>query len=94
MFNIMKRKIFLVCFADLSKETPWKSLKGDYVNVSIFTLPGRSNLAPLGMSKYTHLNDGSLDLILVKNTERREFVRYLRRHGNHKNQVGFKHCNL
>ena len=55
--------------------------------MSLFTIPGRSEIAPRGLSKYTHLNDGVIDLVLVKNTERKEFVRLLKRLGNTKNQV-------
>lgn len=57
------------------------------MNVGLFTIPGLCDLAPQGLSKFTHLNDGIIDLVLVKETERKEFVRYLRRHGNSKNQV-------
>ncbi len=57
--------------------------------MSMMSLSGHSELAPLGMSMYSHLNDGCIDLIMVKRTDRHEFVRYLRRHGNKKNQVPF-----
>ena len=53
----------------------------------MFTIPGRSEVAPRGISKFTHLNDGVMDLVLVKNTERKEFIRLLKRLGNTKNQV-------
>ena len=89
--NIKKIKLFTnkVCFSDLAKheDNPWKSIKGEYLNVSIFTIPGRSEIAPRGLSKFTHLNDGVIDLVLVKNVERKEFIRLLKRLGNTKNQV-------
>ena len=74
--------------ADLSKEVAHKSVKGEFVNVSIFSLAGLSELAPRGMSPLTHSNNGLLDLVLVKPVDRKQFLRYLRRHGNAKNQVG------
>lgn len=46
-----------------------------------------SRLAPYGINQYGHLGDGIMDLILVKRTDRREFVRYLKRHGSEKNAV-------
>ena len=72
------------------EDNPWKSIKGDFINVSLFTIPGRSEIAPRGLSKFTHLNDGVMDLVLVKNTERKEFIRLLKRLGNTKNQVRYK----
>ncbi|CAH1789548.1 unnamed protein product [Owenia fusiformis] len=74
---------------DLTKESPWRSTKGSYMNVAVFTLPGLSEMAPQGLSKYTHLADGCMDLVLVRNTERKDFIRYLKRHGNSKNQFDF-----
>ena len=76
-----------IYFIDLSNEKPDKIAKGEYISLSLMSLSGHSDLAPLGMSMFTHLNDGYIDLVLVKSTDRHEFVRYLRRHGNKKNQV-------
>lgn len=78
----------LVDLAD-HEDTPWRSRKLDFLNIGLFTLPGRSELAPRGMSKYTHLNDGVIDLVLVKDTPRKEFVRMLKRLTNAKNQFDF-----
>ncbi|RUS88047.1 hypothetical protein EGW08_004213 [Elysia chlorotica] len=74
---------------DLPQDSPWKIVKGKYMNVGLFAIPGRTKMAPQGHSKYTHLSDGTVDLILVKETERKEFVRHLRRHSNSKNQNDF-----
>ena len=60
------------------------------MNVGLFAIPGRTEMTPQGFSKYTHLSDGTVDLILVKETERKEFVRHLKRHSNSKNQVCLK----
>lgn len=73
--------------SDLPQDSPWQTLKGKYMNVGLFVLPGLCDLAPQGLSKFTHLNDGVIDLVLVKEVEKKEFVRHLRRHGNSKNQV-------
>lgn len=58
------------------------------MNVCIFSLPGNCDIAPQGLSKFTHLSDGNIDLVLVKKCDRKDFIRFLRRHGNSKNQVG------
>jgi hypothetical protein len=40
-----------------------------------------------GLSKYAHLADGSLDLILVEQLSRKDFYRFIKRHAKAKNQV-------
>lgn len=57
------------------------------MNVSILAIPGNCEIAPQGISKFTHLSDGNVDLVVVKQVERKDFLRFLRRHGNSKNQV-------
>ncbi|KAK3581636.1 hypothetical protein CHS0354_011135 [Potamilus streckersoni] len=75
---------------DLAKEPngggSWRTCKGQYLNVAIYVIPGREALAPRGLSKYTHLNDGVIDLVLIKTTVRKEFLRYIKRLANQKNQ--------
>ncbi|XP_060598837.1 ceramide kinase-like protein [Ruditapes philippinarum] len=71
------------------EDTPWRSRKSDFLNIGLFTIPGRSELAPRGMSKYSHLNDGAIDLVLVKDAPRKEFIRMLKRLTNAKNQLDF-----
>lgn len=71
---------------DMSKASPWKTIKGSYINISVFTTPALCEMAPLGLSKHSHLADGYLDLVIVKAVERRHFIRHLKRHGNTKNQ--------
>ncbi len=75
---------------DLTKDdekSPWRVVKGSFQSVSVLSTPALSELAPLGMSKYSHLSDGTLDLVLVRQCEKKDFERYLKRHGNTKNQV-------
>ena len=76
-------------FTDDSEPSPWRTLKGEYHNVSVFSMPGLSQHSPLGMSKLTHLADGAVDLVVTRKIDRQEFIRFLRRHGKpmHKNQV-------
>ncbi|ELT92985.1 hypothetical protein CAPTEDRAFT_190502 [Capitella teleta] len=74
---------------DDSNHSPYRSIRGSFHSISVLSNAGNQDLSPGGMSKYAHLNDGCLDLIMVKQTDRKEFVRYLKRHGNCKNQLDF-----
>ncbi|XP_060083481.1 ceramide kinase-like protein [Ylistrum balloti] len=74
-------------FMDLANlESPWKTCKGSFLNVGLFCIPGNGEMAPEGLDKFCHLCDGSMNLIMVKNTSRKDFVRFLKRHSNSKNQ--------
>merc|ERR1719239_954746 len=59
------------------------------MNVGLFSIPGLCDLAPQGLHRYSHLCSGVIDLVLVKETEKKEYVRYLRRHGNMKDPFDF-----
>lgn len=68
----------------------WKKISGTFMHVELVTNAMLSDLAcGGGLSKYTHLADGSMDLILVDKVPRKEFYRFLRRHTNRKNQLDF-----
>lgn len=68
-------------------ETDWKVGPPQYfMNIGIFSMPGLCSFAPQGLSKYSHLADGIMYLSLVHNTERSEFLRFLRRHASSKDQ--------
>ncbi|KAK3109145.1 hypothetical protein FSP39_023933 [Pinctada imbricata] len=80
-------------FVDLSKEerdNPWRKIKSNLMNIALFTIPGFCSSAPWGLSKYSHSNDGVMELVLVKNIIRKDFIRFLKRHGNMKNQFDFE----
>lgn len=77
-------------FVDLSKdESPWKVCKGSFLQVGLFCIPARCEFAPQGLSKFSHLNDGCMELVLVKDINRKDFIRFLKRNGNSKNQFDF-----
>ena len=69
------------------KEKNWKTLDQEYLQVAVFTSPNLWSFAPQGLSKTGHLADGLLDLVLIEPTTRKEFLRYIKRNGNSKNQV-------
>ena len=71
-------------------------IRGNVANISIFSLPSLNKHAPLGLSQFTHLHDGWLDLVVVKNiennSESKQFVKFIRRLGGRKNQVSINPC--
>lgn len=69
---------------DLSKN--WKMIDDDFVQVAILTNACLWSFAPQGLSKNGHLADGVLDLILIRPTNRKEFLRYVKRNGTSKDQ--------
>lgn len=68
-------------------DKPWKTLHEEYLQIAVLTNACLWSFAPQGLSKTGHLADGVLDLILIHPTNRKEFLRYIRRNGNSKNQV-------
>lgn len=71
----------------MNSSKQYQSVNGNFLSISVLAMAGLSDVSPLGHSKFTHLQDGCIDLITVENVERKEFVRYLRRFSNTKNQV-------
>mgnify|MGYP000592641611 CR=1 FL=1 len=69
------------------KEKTWKNLSDDYLQVVVLTNASLWSFAPQGLSKNGHLANGSMDLILITPVTRKEFLRYVKRNGNSKDQV-------
>jgi hypothetical protein len=69
------------------KEKNWKSLHQEFLQVAVFTNANLWSFAPQGLAKFGHLADGLLDLIVIEPVVRKEFLRYVKRNGNSKNQV-------
>ncbi|CAF3715851.1 unnamed protein product [Rotaria sp. Silwood1] len=68
------------------KEKNWKILENEYLQVAVLTNANLWSFAPQGLSKFGHIANGSLDLILIEPVSRKEFLRYVRRNGNSKDQ--------
>ena len=79
----------MLCFfsEEISEPLGWITLTDNFISVGAMTLPNLCSWCPRGISPLTHLADGSLDLVLVRDTTRGEFVQYLRRHANTKDQA-------
>jgi hypothetical protein len=69
------------------KEKNWKILHQEFLQVAVFTNASLWSFAPQGLAKFGHLADGLLDLIVIEPVVRKEFLRYIKRNGNSKNQV-------
>ncbi|XP_075036604.1 ceramide kinase-like protein [Mixophyes fleayi] len=67
----------------------WQYIQGELLNVSIMAIPCLCSMAPRGLAPNTRLNDGTMALIVVRNTSRPEFVRHLKRYATLKNQFNF-----
>uniref|UniRef100_K7F246 Ceramide kinase like n=1 Tax=Pelodiscus sinensis TaxID=13735 RepID=K7F246_PELSI len=67
----------------------WHTIQGHFLNVSIMAIPCLCSMAPRGLAPNTRLNNGSMALIVVRNTSRTEFIKHLKRYASVKNQFNF-----
>jgi hypothetical protein len=84
-----------------SNNQEWETIKGSFIYVALLANSMvLDDMGSGGMSKYAHLADGSLDLILIDKLSRKDLYRFIKRHANSKNQVRYfsyrkkyiKHC--
>nr|AEK85686.1 ceramide kinase-like isoform 23 [Homo sapiens] len=52
-------------------------------------IPCLCSVAPRGLAPNTRLNNGSMALIIARNTSRPEFIKHLKRYASVKNQFNF-----
>ncbi|XP_055145885.1 ceramide kinase-like protein isoform X4 [Symphalangus syndactylus] len=67
----------------------WQMIQGQFLNVSIMAIPCLCSVAPRGLAPNTRLNNGSMALIIARNTSRPEFIKHLKRYASVKNQFSF-----
>ncbi|XP_040499183.1 ceramide kinase-like protein isoform X3 [Ursus maritimus] len=67
----------------------WQTIQGQFLNVSIMAIPCLCSVAPRGLAPTTRLNNGSMALIVARNTSRPEFIKHLKRYASVKNQFSF-----
>lgn len=60
-------------------QSDWRTVIGKFVAVNSVTMSCSCDLSPPGMSPYCHLGDGCMDLILVSECSRPEFLKFLLR---------------
>uniref|UniRef100_UPI00398E9C70 ceramide kinase-like protein isoform X2 n=1 Tax=Pristiophorus japonicus TaxID=55135 RepID=UPI00398E9C70 len=70
-------------------EDKWQSMEGHFLNISIMAIPCLCSMAPRGLAPNTRLDNGSMSLIVVRNSSRADFIKHLKRYGNLKNQFNF-----
>ncbi|NWR69530.1 CERKL protein, partial [Centropus unirufus] len=73
----------------LGSKDQWHKIQGHFLNVSIMAIPCLCSMAPRGLAPNTRLNNGSMALIVVQNTSRKEFIKHLKRYASVKNQFNF-----
>ncbi|XP_008826185.2 ceramide kinase-like protein [Nannospalax galili] len=67
----------------------WQTIQGQFLNVSIMAIPCLCSVAPRGLAPDTRLNNGSMALIIARNTSRSEFIKHLKRYASVENQFNF-----
>lgn len=71
-----------------SSNEQWEIIQGSFIHVAFLANSHQWELASGGgLSKYAHLADGCIDLILVDPVSRKDFFRFIKRHTNSKNQL-------
>ncbi|XP_028928072.1 ceramide kinase-like protein isoform X1 [Ornithorhynchus anatinus] len=73
----------------LDRDDPWQKVQGSFLNVSIVASPCLRSMAPGGVAPNPRLNNGSMALIISRNTSRPEFIKHLKRYSSVKNQFSF-----
>ena len=72
--------VVTVCYAgSWSSMDGWSHESGKFMAINLVTMSCRCGLSPLGMSPYTHLGDGCMDLILISQCGRIKYLKHLSR---------------
>ncbi|XP_060571680.1 ceramide kinase-like isoform X2 [Ruditapes philippinarum] len=92
--NFIEHVDFSAGGADLDSsdgEGEWQTVIGKFVAVNMVTMSCSCDLSPAGMSPYCHLGDGCMDLILVQDCSRIDFLKFLMRtaKGEERHQLDF-----
>uniref|UniRef100_H2M498 Ceramide kinase-like n=1 Tax=Oryzias latipes TaxID=8090 RepID=H2M498_ORYLA len=70
-------------------EASWTTKQGQYLSISVMSIPCLSSHAPRGLAPNTSLTSGSASLIAVENTSRSEFIKHLKRFGSSSGEFSF-----
>lgn len=70
-----------------SKSEKWKSVTGSFAALNITAMSSACPKSQDGLSPTAHLADGTADLIIVQKCSTLQFLKYLNRHTNGKDQV-------
>ncbi|KAG9477778.1 hypothetical protein GDO78_012997 [Eleutherodactylus coqui] len=72
----------------------WKKVTGSFLAINITGMSSACPKSQDGLSPTAHLADGTADLILVQNSSLVEFVRFLSRHTNRKDQFALSNVEV
>ncbi|XP_073456489.1 ceramide kinase-like isoform X2 [Aquarana catesbeiana] len=72
-----------------SKSEKWKSVTGSFAALNITAMSSACPKSQDGLSPTAHLADGTADLIIVQKCSTLQFLKYLNRHTNGKDQFAF-----
>uniref|UniRef100_A0A4X2LSQ6 Ceramide kinase like n=1 Tax=Vombatus ursinus TaxID=29139 RepID=A0A4X2LSQ6_VOMUR len=67
----------------------WQKIQGHFLNINIMAIPCCCSVEPGVLAPNTRLNNGSMALIIARNTSRPEFVKHLKRYASLKSQFNF-----
>ncbi|XP_061580235.1 ceramide kinase-like protein [Cololabis saira] len=70
-------------------EESWRTNQGQYLSISIMSIPCLSPHAPRGLAPNTSVANGSASLIAVQNASRSEFVKHLKRFNSSGGEFSF-----
>ncbi|RVE58339.1 hypothetical protein OJAV_G00208250 [Oryzias javanicus] len=70
-------------------EASWTTKQGQYLSISVMSIPCLSPHAPRGLAPNTSLTSGSASLIAVENASRSEFIKHLKRFGSSSGEFSF-----
>ncbi|KAK9845195.1 hypothetical protein WJX84_003444 [Apatococcus fuscideae] len=60
-----------------SHASHWQQADGSYKSIMVIVSPCRSDMSPAGLSRYSHLSDGRLTLVLVKRCSVLQYLRFM-----------------
>ncbi|CAG5865854.1 ceramide kinase-like protein [Menidia menidia] len=67
----------------------WTTNRGQYLSISVMSVPCLSPHVPRGLAPNTSLANGSASLIAVSNASRSDFIKHLKRYGSSSGQFNF-----
>ncbi|KAK9866560.1 hypothetical protein WJX84_009195 [Apatococcus fuscideae] len=60
-----------------SHASQWQHQNGQYKSIMVIVSPCRSDMSPAGLSRYSHLSDGRITLVLVKRCSVLQYLRFM-----------------
>lgn len=72
-------------------DVKWEKIRGSFIHMSCLSNAAQwDQSSGGGLSKYGHLADGCIDIILVEKVSRKHLYRFVKRHTNAKNQLAYQ----